>query len=310
MEGDDISIDEELPQPKPVDLHAPGIYVPPPPAARVDWPAGICSDAEAGDALRRALDGKTDAQPLDALAAAVIEAASDLERAVLKGEPQPFEVTPVRKAAAIRLRVAEALATVPAPGSTVDATALSAVLGQIDGLLAEVAPLLQGAPEELVPALEAVRNSLVSEAIDFSEAAQRVAAVEPAHLPTLPAPATRGVRVLSVGAEDVEVPAGRGKRIALVVVTVLVGLAVGTYHLRRLMPRPAQPLKSPAGLPVGVTGYAKDGIQILNSIPGRSVDAAEMERFKAVQEAKGNTVQEVGTGVWIVKPRSAKGATP
>jgi hypothetical protein len=298
-------------QATPVDFHSPGVYVAPPSDPKVYWPAGISTAAEAEDGLQRALHGAADgARPLHDLAMRTLESLSDLERAVLSGEPQPIDTAPIRKAAVMRLRVAEALASVPPPGSSVDSTAVSAVLSEIDGLLAEVS-LVSGAPQELPPALEEIRNALVREAIDFSEAASRVAAqpAEPSAAPVT-RPAVRGARVLSVTSVPVEDSRWSAKTIALVVLLVLVALGVGAYHVRRMMPRPVTALKTLAGAPAGTVGTTNRGIQILTRLPGKTIDPAELERFKAAQEAKGNTVQEIAPGTWHVQPAGAKGEKP
>lgn len=308
IQGDDVSIDEEPPVTA-VDMRAPGVYVPPPPAARIDWPAGISDDAEAEDALRRALEGKTDGRPLHALAAQVIEAASDLERAVLKREPQPFDASAVRKATVIRLRVAEALATTPAAGSPVDKAALSAILGQIDGLLAEVAPLLQGASEELAPALEAVRDSLVREAIDFSEAASKVEAVTP---PTTTQPdvvRSRGARLISIDSGvPLEPRRGLAKQIALIVVLVSMAVATVAYHVTERRRSPVSPPNTFA-TPAGTLGLEQSGIRTLIAPPGEKPKPEQIEEFKTLEQAQGKTVREVAPGVWVSQP-GGEGAKP
>jgi len=287
-------------------MHAPGVYVPPPAAAKVEWPGGICGDAEAGEALRRALEGKADVRPLHALAAKVIEAASELERAVLKGEPQPFDATPVRKATVIRLRVAEALASAPAQGSPVDTAALSATLGQIDALLAEVAPLLQSAPEELVPALEAVRNSLVSEAIDFSEAAQRVAVpTQAASASAIAAPRRpQQARVLAMAPESEADRAQRRRGIFIGVLLVLILASAGAYHgyhywKKSQLAPPPPPIDLPAGYQLPNTG-TKGPIVLY---PKGKPDRAALQRFREAQGALGRDVYEMQNGTVLVVPK-------
>jgi hypothetical protein len=301
----DVSVDvADLSDPAPpsVDFHAPGVYVPPAPssAPAADWPSGLSTPAQADDALGRAHRGTADpARPLHALALRTLESLSDLERAVLAGEPQPIDAAPVRKAAVMRLRVAEALASAPPQGSKVDSAALSAILGEIDELLAGVAPLLASAPAELAPALEAIRNSLVREAIDFSEAAQRAAAEgasppepEPGHGPVR-------ARVLSIDTAQGEAPAETRGRLRIVVLAIVIVLAAAYHGYGLLRPRAPGPATAP-GAPAHTLSAGKGGgTQVV--VPMGNPDAAELEKFKADQERLGNTVVE-RNGVVVVVP--------
>jgi hypothetical protein len=304
-----VSIDDAAPEEAPVDFHASGVYVPPAAAPRAaDWPATVCTDAEAEEALRRALSGATDPRPIGALAAKVLESLSELERGVLAGEPQPVETAPIRKATAVRLRVAEALASMPPAGSPVDTAALSAILGQIDGLLAEVAPLLQGAPEELLPALEAVRNALVSEAIDFSEAAQRLAKID--EVPTAPRPISAKAataRVISIETETEQRPGRRRAWVPYAFLAVAVALAVAYHVWRQVSMSNVHPQLALPGAPSNTISSVQslDGPSIIVSKTGR-FDPAELQRFRAEQDLKGNKVEEVSPGVLKVTPQARK----
>jgi hypothetical protein len=293
-----------------VDFHTPGVYVPPPSEPGAAWPAAISTAAEAEDGLRRALRGAADgARPLHDLALRTLDTLSDLERSVLAGEPHVIDVAPVRKAAVMRLRVAEALASVPPPGTPVDSTALSAVLGEIDGLLAEVAPLLADAPPELAPALEEIRNGLVREAIDFSEAAQRVATA-PAEAAARPAPVVASgrasaARVVSYdSAQEMELEKSERRRhwLALVVLGLALTSAAG-YHFWDRMAR------SGVHPPDGVPGAPSNSLSAMGSGNVRMVvsrtgkfDEAELQRFKTEQELLGNRVEEVSPGVLRISP--------
>jgi hypothetical protein len=286
-----------------VDFHASGVYVPPPSAAANDWPGATITPAQAEDALKRAIRGSADpAQPLHALALRTLETLSPVERAVLAGEPQPIDAAPVRKAAVMRLRVAEALASAPPPGSTVDQAALSSILGEIDGLLAEVAPLLAAAPPQLAPALESVRNALVREAIDFSEAGQRVATSAPAAPSPPPAAAARpsSAKVLSIASEQamsVET-ADRRKTWTAVVVLALVCLAAIGYHGWRQYTR--REIRPPATLPGAPSNTIASGgtgnVQLVISKTGK-FDPAELDRFRSQEEIRGNQVEQISPGV-------------
>jgi hypothetical protein len=309
LPGSDVIIDGGPAPGSPV-FSQPAMYAPPVTAQRADWPGGTCSVAVAEDALRRALGGLADpSRPLHALAIATLGALSSLERAVLAGEPQAIDATPIRKAAVMRLRVAEALAANPARGTPVDMAALSSILGEIDGLLAEVAALLSGAPAELTPALESVRNALVSEAINFSEAASKLSS-GPAPVAAPTAFSTRGARVLSVETVEPVEPRGRGKQIFMVVVLVLVAAAVGAYHFSNRVRRPSAPAPTFNGAPAGTVALDKGKVRTLQAPAGSSLDPAHVMEFEAAEKAKGNTVREVVPGVWISEPSGDKGGKP
>jgi hypothetical protein len=297
----------------PADYRSPVMYVPPPSEPTVDWPGGICTAAEAEDALQRALHGAVEgARPLHDLAMRTLDAISDLERTVLAGEPQPFDAAPIRRAAAMRLRVAEALASAPPAGCPVDAAALSSILGEIDALLAEVAPLLANASEELAPALETIRNTLVSEAIDFSEAAQRASTGKAEAPPAAPVQRrATAARIIENYAEASRAPEPR--RIWPRVWLAVAFLAVGGYHLRNYLARP-MPVEIPTvpGAPEGLRLIQHGNQRTLIALPGRKVDPQQMESFRAQQALKGVEVRELAPGLYALVPAAAPaaGGTP
>ena len=304
----DVSVDVAdlaAPDSQSVDFHAPGVYVPPSPGApTADWPSGLSTPAQAEDALQRALQGKADpGRPLQALVLKTLESLSELERAVLAGEPQPIDAAPIRKAAVMRLRVAEALASAPPQGSTVDSAALSAIMGEIDGLLAEVAALLGGAPAGLAPALEAIRNSLVREAIDFSEAAQRAAATNPAAAPQPTAPSRRAAQARLIETHSAHELPPEPRRLGAWIALTLVLLLVGGYHVRRYLERPP-PADVPTlpGAPEGLRLVEQAGRKTLVARPGKKIDPGQLEKFRAQEELKGNEVREVAPGVFVIHP--------
>ena len=200
------------------------------------WPGDVPGPIEAADALGRGLAGDFDpaGSPLAAVAE-VVGGLSELERAVFTGEPQPIDTDPIRRAAVMRVRVAAALATAPAGGGEVDAAAVSGLLVEIDALLSDVSAVAQGAPPELQASLEQVRNALVKEAIDFSEAAHRAASSQEV-APTPPAPRASArptqTRMVSVASKaEVEIEAAEAKRHrSLWVVLSLALLVAGGYH--------------------------------------------------------------------------------
>ena len=283
------------------------VYMPPPLVPRIDWPATISSAAEAEDALLAALKGTAlPSRPLHVLALRTLETLSDLERAVLSGEPQPVDAAPVRKAAMMRLRVADALGSVPPAGSPVDTAALSTTLGEIDALLSEVAPILSAAPEELKPALEAIRNALVSEAIDFSEAAQRVAG-SGAAAPAKVAPRPAQARLLSVDVLERDEP-GRGRQVWMAVLLAASVLLAAVYHGLHWYHR-YQARRPVPGLPAGMVEHGAPGgpRMVMPQSTDRVVDPAEVAKFKAAEEAKGNIVIDTGGGPLFITPAPPHG---
>jgi hypothetical protein len=281
----------------------------PPPA----WPRSILGTAEAEEALRVSV--ASGAAPEGSLAIAdVLASLSDVERAVLAGEPQPIDAEPIRRAAVMRVRVASALATAPQPGEEVDAAAVSALIGEIDGLLTQVNELAESAPEDLQASLEAVRNALVHEAIDFSEAAQRASpAAAPAEA-AAPHPAAKGrkarkTRLLSVD----EAAAGPGRRGLAVWIALgaAVALALG-YHGWQRHERSRVRAALTAGLPAGMTqipGPPGGPRVLVRASSTEAPDPAELARFKAVEEANGNRVREVD-GMIFVEPATREAAPP
>lgn len=284
----------------------PPLPIPARAAAGAAWPAATPDGAEAADALLRSLAGTLpDAAPLAAVAGQVVASLSALEREVLAGDPQGFDPAPVRAAAVMRLRVAAALAAAPQAGVAVDGAALQGILGEIDGLLAEVKVLLREAPEDGRLGLEAIRNALVREAIEFSEAAGGRAApaggtATPAPAPGGRAPATRPVP------PDRAAPPRRPT--ALLLLLGLVAAPVLGYHGWHLSLRPApEPPPTFEGAPAGTLGTGRGARRVLTTLPGRAVDAAELERFRRLEASRGNVLRAVSPGTWVIEPAGAAG---
>ncbi len=199
------------------------------------WPANGPSAVEAADALGRGLAGRFDprGRPLAAVAD-VVGSLTELERAVFAGVPQAIDTEPIRRAAVMRVRVQVALATAPATRGDVDGVAISALLAEIDALLSDVNVVAQAAPPGLQPALEQVRNSLVKEAIDFSEAAHRV---QPAELAPGRGPPAARARTPQARVGSIESKAGRAvanarskRNRAAYLVLALSGLAAAAFY--------------------------------------------------------------------------------
>jgi hypothetical protein len=256
-----------------------------------------------------ALAGELDeASPLKGLADQAVTAMSDLERGVLAGAGAPFDEAPIRAAAVLRLRIATAIATRPPMGSPVDQPAIEALLAEMDAALTAVNGMLPGAPEPLRPALEAVRNALVKEAVDFSEACHTGAIQLP------PAqPRSAGARLISIAAAAAEKPETRRGIVALLLLAVLAAAGIHGY-------RWVQKERAVAALPT-LPG-APERMMLIPSAPGTAKvllpvkgppDRAQVERFKAEQQQLGNKVTELEGGGLSVAPdkdRAKENGTP
>ncbi|MGC3997872.1 MAG: hypothetical protein QM767_10420 [Anaeromyxobacter sp.] len=295
------------------DFRAPGVYVPPPAAPRLAWPAGVADAAEADDAIYRAIRGlRGPPSPLQATADVVAAGLSEVERSALLGKPLPFDAAPVHDAAVVRLRVAAALAGAPAPGSPVDGAAVQALLAEIDGLLSKVNALHAAATSDVQPGLGLLRNALVREAIDFSEAAQRI--TQPEAAPAGPASGSArparalAARVLAVEAEDPEAAPRRRRQLLLWSLLALVAIATGAYHAYRISLR-KQPVAGLAveGAPAGTMGASHATNKVVVLDPTKKLDAKQLQDWKAAEAAKGNTIREVAPGMWVIEPAGAGG---
>ncbi len=243
-------------------------------------------------------------------AAQVAAGLTPLELDVFAGRPTDVAAEPVWRAAVLRLRVGTALVTRPAPGTPADAGAVAALLTEIDGLLGEVKGLLADAPPAVKSALEGIRNALVKEAVDFSEACHQVeAAIVPAKAEV--ARAAPAVKFLSVRAGEDELEAGERKRgRAVWVLLVVAVLGAGGFHGYRwwkLQSAVAQ-LKTYPGQP--------DGMMLLPAPPGATTrelmpikgppDRAQVEQFKAQQKLLGKVVTETPAGGLRISPEPAE----
>lgn|SRR5574341_170812 len=210
----------------------------PPRAAAVRWPGNVPDLGRAERALLAALEGSPPPEPeLAPLAASVAAVLSPIERSALTGGLASAETTPIRRAAAMRVRAGFAIASAPPGGSVPDPKAVASLLGEIDDLLFEVNALASAAQTDIGPALRACRNSLVKEAIDFSEISQRFSRVEVEDLAAPPRRSSRQPRTRRAR------PAQQGRAIAssrrqLAVGIVVALLAAALLLALRLLTRP------------------------------------------------------------------------
>jgi hypothetical protein len=320
---DDLDAEADSPAPAAPVLAAPAAqaFVP----GDAPWPGNAPSALEAAEALARGLAGDFDppGTPL-APVADVVAGLTELERSVLAGAPQPepqaFDTEPIRRAAVMRVRVAAALALAPAPGAPVDTAAVSAWLAEIDALLAKVNGLAQAAPAELHPAVEQVRNSLVKEAIDFSEAAHGGAApAETAAAPAPPhAPRPGKARLVSVAsAAEVELEVAEQKRRrTLVVAAALCAVAAAGYHGWRYWGARQhagddRPRRSGVPLDAEVVEAPSDRVPVVvRSKDGRAFGLDELRRMREEEGLKGNAVRELAPGAVAISKAAAPAAVP
>ncbi|MFT3914362.1 MAG: hypothetical protein QM704_09665 [Anaeromyxobacteraceae bacterium] len=290
---------------------APAAAQPPAAGQSAAWPAGGLTSAEAQKQLGEGLAGRL---PSDAKLRPTLETVlsnlSALEANVLTGQPVAVKPEPLRRAAVMRLRVAHALAGRPPPGSPVDQAALSTMLGEIDALLSDVNALLPEAPDDVVPSLEAVRNALVKEAIDFSEAAQDSAPAQPvgpdpaAHEQARTAARAARARLISVSKEPVE-PEHPRRFWVMVALLVIGALGAGGFHAWRYTQRQqaVAAVATVPGQPAGmylVPGPPGDP-KVFIPYPGAKLDPVEVARFKTDQQAKGLVVEELKGGALRIR---------
>jgi hypothetical protein len=303
--------------PSPASLAAVGT-LPVPRTAAAIWPATGPSAAEAELALRARLAGKEETSSLRSVIDQVVAGLSTLERDLFTGGGAPFDAELIRHAAVLRLRAAAALATRPPPRTPVDSVAVAELLSEIDGVLHKVKALVDVATPEQKPQLEAIRNALVREAVDFSEACHEIGTAE---LPLPGAPATArspgraaAARVLSshVGLDEEDRPEEVRRRTAPLIGLLVVLLLGGAYHAWRLYSAPPRlPPATYEGAPAGTMAFQNGKASFLKLLPGQVVNAAELESFKQREAKRGNTLRELGDGLWIIEPATAEtGAKP
>jgi hypothetical protein len=250
---------------------------------------------------------------LGPIATRVAAMLSDLEVKAIAGARLEFDAAPLRRAAAMRVRVGFALASVPPRGSAAEPTAVAALLGEIDDILSEVNALADNAPAERGAALGAARNALVKEAIDFSEVAQRFvqrdadAIPEPQKLKAAKTVAAVPVppRVLPVGGAPEPAP-DRRLRVMLVAVALAAAAALAFHGYTYLQRREAAEAALRSVLVPAPAGYrgleSGGGGPIVLQPTGEPVDRAAVEKLKADEKAKGNEVIELPSGAILVQP--------
>jgi len=269
------------------------------------WPGTVLSASDAEGLLAGTLVGLWPEDALRSLTERVVAGLSLAEKAALQDQVLPFESGPVRRAAGLRWQVAAALESAPPPGAAVDHAAVRAILSGIDAVLAELTRLSDGAAPEALRAIENVRHLLVKEAIDLTEAVQRLVPEGTAEIaldaagagPRARAPGTRIIYNVS-GTSEITHPKPWG----YIVLLALAGMAAAGYHGYRYVnrPRPAAPVVS--GAPSGTVGIVSPQGKFVVAPAGKKLDPREVESFKNLEQAKGNEVREVLPGTFVVVP--------
>lgn len=268
------------------------------------WPSGILAGPGAEGLLAAIVTGAaTEPGPEKEAAAHTAQALSDLERRALADVPVPVDAALFRRASGLRLRVALALGSEPTAGSRVDSAAVKSLLVDLDAALAELKAAAEAAPNPH-PGIAVLRKALVKEAIDLTDAVHRVAPAQPAAPAVAPAPpAARLLANRSSAEEDARPPLKRG----WVWLLALAALAAGAFHLQRRVSRPApRPVPTLRGAPENSLGVRLHGASLLMESAGKEMSPAELERFRRLEESRGNSVREIGPGAFLVEPREVQ----
>jgi len=234
----------------------------------------------------------------------------DMERVALSGAPFPLDAAPLRTAACLRWRIAAVLESAQVTGSPPDPEIASALPVEVDAVLAALKALAEAAGAEFQPGIEAARNALVKEAIALTEAMAQAIAV-----PTVaaPAPQRQGARLLTMDEVESSADAAResARRRWLWVGLVVSLLAAMVFHgWRYLSPHAGMAPPTLPGAPPRTIGAVdpRDGSKILMAAPGEVPPSqADLERFKAQEEARGRVVKELAPGVLVAMPRGSEG---
>ncbi len=279
-----------------------------PPAGTIlsgTWPATVLSAEEGLSVVKGALSGLWPEQRLRSITESVVASLSAAEKAAALGQPFPVDAAPMRRAVGLRWQVAAAIQTLPPVGSPVDQRAVQEILEGIDQVLAELRTGSDDSVPEALRSVEAVRHALVREAIDLTEALQKVAPADvvveittsrKAHRPQ-PTPAPRPVQPVVVAeAPSRQVPWG------LVIVLVAAVVGATAYHGYRYVNRPGSPISPIAGAPSGTLGAIGLEEKLVVSPGGKSVDPRELENFRNLQKTRGAEVREILPGTFVVAP--------
>jgi hypothetical protein len=185
------------------------------------------------------------------------------------------------------------------------------LLSEIDALLGTVKGLLAAAPPQVQASLEAIRNALVKEAVDFSEASHELGLADSATIAARPAASRLGAvtRVVTVrsGTSEPEAAERRRSQVAWLVFAVAV-LGAAAFHgyrwwkteqlVAQMQTLPGQPDRM-------MLVPAPRGTATRELVPmGGPPDRAQVQRFKEQQRLLGKSVTETATGGLLIKPNA------
>jgi hypothetical protein len=121
------------------------------------------------------------------------------------------------------------------------------------------------------------------------------------------APRPSQARLISLTEGPEKEEPGRGRRVAMAVMLVISVVVAVLYHGMHWYKR-AQAHRTTPGLPTGMTDLGTPPQlprMIVPDTTSRLPDPAEVLRFKAIEEAAGNTVVDTGEGPLLVAPGPA-----
>jgi len=289
---------------------SPSMPAPPPsmPAPFAVWPGTVLSAADGQAVMRAALSGLWPEPRLRPVTEKLVASLSTAEKGAALGQKLPFDAVPVRRAVGLRWQVAAALDTLPSQGAQVDQEAVQAILGGIDEVLADLKTLSDDASPEALRAIETVRHALVKEAIDLTEALQKVAPPEMVEEITRSRRVKKGAapvtRMVYTSADPEREP--RQVPWGLIVVLVVAVAAGAAYHGYRYVNRPKQAAPMISGAPSGTVGTVTPQGKVIVAPAGAILDPKEVENFKNLEKAKGNDVREVVPGTFVVTPENVR----
>ena len=309
----DEEADREAATPEAVAVDSPPPRsIPPPPSIPAQfavWPGTVLSAADGQAVMRAALSGLWPEPSLRPVTEKLVASLSTAEKGATMGQKLPFDPVPVRRAVGLRWQVAAALDTLPSQGAKVDQAGVQAILEGVDEVLADLKTLSDGASPEALRALETIRHALVKEAIDLTEALQKVATPDLVEEITRSGKARKGAGAPQTRMVYTANSPDRGPRQVpwgLVVVLVLVVAGAVAYHGFRYVNRPSATAATVTGAPSGTVGSVTPQGKVIVAPAGTKLDPKEVENFRNLEKAKGNDVREVLPGTFIVSPESAK----
>jgi hypothetical protein len=275
----------------------------PAPAGGAAWPSEV-PDGPSSE-VRLAAAASAPAAPGDTVGRVALSL-SDLESRALTGQPVPLDAAVLRHTAALRLRVALALESAPQPGSAHDAAAVQSLLAEIDAVLAALKDVGAALPAPYLAQADALRNVLVKEAIDLTDAVQRIAPhAPPPEAPTVAErrPPRREERAAVETEWMPQRTASRGRWL-LPALLLASALAAAGYHGWQLLQKRtlAQRVRY-SGAPAGMKAVGSPDAPVLVDEEGKAPHPVVLQQFKEEQAARGKAVLEAGPGVLLVVPQ-------